>query len=283
MDGVERFLAVIRQELAADDARLEVGGRAPRGERAVWVDLDDGWRLVAVFDQDVDDLEERKQKLSTLVASFHGTIEELRREPRVPSVAREATARSELRLCLDVLCEKAMAAAAVVVDEQSPVVWGTSTGAAWLDDAERAGEAGRLLNRAAQAGFDAMEWLGRSDPATPALPKDVRDELVARRGMLRLLVSQTTAPVARLAVLRAVALARDDGDISLRDEEFSAITRRFGGIYRLALAFEGAYSELHAEPTLARALPIIERLVADLPPIDPTPVGARIFTLPRRE
>lgn len=283
MDGVGRFLALVRQELAADDARLEVGGRAPTGERVVWVELEDGWRLVASFDQEVDDLEDRKQKLVTLVDSFHGTIEDLRREPRVPAVAREATARSELRLCLDVLCERAMAAAAVVVDEQSPVVWGTSTGAAWLDDAQRAAEAGRILNRAAQAGFDALEWLGRSDPVTPALPKDVRDELVARRGSLRLLVSQTTAPAARLAVLRAVALARDEDEVSVRGDDFSAITRRFGGIYRLALAFENGYSELHAESTLARALPSIERLVADLPPIDPTPAGARIFTLPRKD
>jgi hypothetical protein len=84
-------------------------------------------------------------------------------------------------------------------------------------------------------------------------------------------------------VLRAVALARDDPDFTTRTNDFSAITRRFGGIYRLALAFENAYSDLHAEPTLARALPSIERLVRDLPPIDPTPQGARIFTLPRRD
>jgi hypothetical protein len=282
MDSVERFLAVVRQELSADDARLELGGRAPRGTSAVWVELGDGWRLVALFEQDIDDVEERHQKLATLVASFHGTLEELRREPRVPAVRPEATARSELRLCLDVLCEKAKAAAAIVVDEQSPVVWGTSTGAAWLDDAERGGEIGSILNKAANAGFDAIAWLGATSPATPALPKDVREELVARRSALRLLVSQTAAPAARLAVLRALALAREEGELTVRGDDFSAITRRFGGIYLLALAFEGPYSELHADTTLARALPSIERLVRDLPPIDPTPQGARIFTLPPR-
>lgn len=281
MDSVERFLAVVRQELAADDARLELGGRPP--EHAVWVELDGGWRLVALFDGEIDDVEDRRQKLAALVESFHGTMKELQRAPPVPALAARATARSELRLCLDVLCERAKAAAAVVVDEHSPVVWGTSTGAAWLDDAARAAEIGRILNKAAQAGFDPIAWLGQADPATPALPKDVRDELVARRSALRLLVSQTAAPAARLAVLRTVALAREDGELTVRGDDFSAITRRFGGIYRLALAFEGGYSELHADSTLARALPSIERLVRDLPPIDPTPVGARIFTLPRRE
>jgi hypothetical protein len=282
MDGVERFLALVRQELAADDARLELGGNAPTGTRAVWVELGDGWRLVALFEAEIDDAEDRRAKLDTLVESFHGTVDDIKRQHRLPAMAKQATAASELRLCLDVLCERAMAVAAVVVDEASPVVWGASTSAAWLDDAERASEVGRILDKAAQAGFDAIAWLSLDDSATPALPKDLRAELAARRPALRLLLSQTTAPTARLAVMRAVALARDEGDVAVRGDDFSAITRRFGGIYRLVLAFESPYSELHAEPTLTRALPSIERLVTDLPPIEPTPVGARIFTMPKR-
>ena len=106
-------------------------------------------------------------------------------------------------------------------------------------------------------------------------------------GHVRPLVALGLATTAFIALLifglGMTSLVLDQDVIAVRGDEFSAITRRFGGIYRLALAFESAYSELHAEPTLTRALPSIERLVADLPPIDPTPAGARILTLPRRD
>ena len=273
MDRIDRFLAVVQRELDADDARLELGGRDPSAE-AVWVDLGDGWRVVALFDAAADDAADKRERLAALVDSFDATLADLREAAPVPAVTRDATARTELRLALDVLCERSKAAAAVVVDEQSPEVWGTSGSAAWLDSATRADEDGGLLERAAEAGFDFASWLAQSDPVTPVLPKELRDALLARRSALRLLVAQTAAPAARLATLRAVALARAHDKATIRGDDFGAIVRRFGGIYRLALAFDSDYSELHAEATVARALPAIERLVRDLPPPSSPPPRA---------
>ena len=44
--------------------------------------------------------------------------------------------------------------------------------------------------------------------------------------------------------------------------------------------FDGPFSELHAEAATLKALPMIERLVLALPPIDPGPRGgARVIDL----
>ena len=58
-----------------------------------------------------------------------------------------------------------------------------------------------------------------------------------------------------------------------------ALARPFAGIYRLVATFEGDISLLHAEATVIKAMPIVERLVAEHPPVDPTPAGARVHAL----
>ena len=43
-----RFLELVARDLGADDARAELGGRAPVGPGHVFTNLSDGWRVVAV-------------------------------------------------------------------------------------------------------------------------------------------------------------------------------------------------------------------------------------------
>ena len=58
------------------------------------------------------------------------------------------------------------------------------------------------------------------------------------------------------------------------------MARAFASIYVLMLVFKGTYSELHAEAALLHALPVIERLVLALPPVEPPPKGGRVVKLP---
>lgn len=82
---------------------------------------------------------------------------------------------------------------------------------------------------------------------------------------------------AQLRVIRAISACRD----AVEDETVHAFERRFAGIYTLILVFDGAFSELHAEAAVLRALPTIEKLVTSLPPRDPIPQGAKVARLRR--
>jgi hypothetical protein len=93
-----------------------------------------------------------------------------------------------------------------------------------------------------------------------------------------------SAPSRRRFVLamRAIAAARrgpaDARVVTAETDPLGWLARRFAGIYRLVLAFDGQYSELHAEAAIIRALPVIERIVTGLPPFD-GPKGGQIVRL----
>lgn len=59
------------------------------------------------------------------------------------------------------------------------------------------------------------------------------------------------------------------------------IVRPFAGLYVVALVFDGALSEPVTLGALLHAMPVIERLVMALPPIDPSP-GGKVMRLPTR-
>jgi hypothetical protein len=63
-------------------------------------------------------------------------------------------------------------------------------------------------------------------------------------------------------------------------EELGYFARSFAGIYILVAYFPGAFSELRVEGAALHALPLIERHVLSLPPIDPGPPGGRVVKLP---
>ncbi len=63
-------------------------------------------------------------------------------------------------------------------------------------------------------------------------------------------------------------------------EGLGYFARSFAGIYVLVLYFPGPFSELHVEGTALHYLPVIERHVLGLPPIDPSPPGGKVVQMP---
>jgi hypothetical protein len=65
-------------------------------------------------------------------------------------------------------------------------------------------------------------------------------------------------------------------------EQAECIARPFAAPYIVALVFDGPLSEPTALGALLHAMPMIERLVLALPPVDPPPGGAKIMRMPVR-
>jgi hypothetical protein len=66
------------------------------------------------------------------------------------------------------------------------------------------------------------------------------------------------------------------------NESLECLARPFAGLYVVALAFEGALSEPTALGAILHAMPLIERFVLALPPVDPPPGGAKVVRMPPR-
>lgn len=119
---LEEFLAIVRRDLGAEDARiLEAGEELPKAELSLSFDLEGGRRLVATFAEPPTDIEARQRRLSMLASSFHSVLtpaERARtsRPPAAHSLHEELTA----------LVQRAGAVDALVIDAHSPVVWGTA-------------------------------------------------------------------------------------------------------------------------------------------------------------
>lgn len=64
--------------------------------------------------------------------------------------------------------------------------------------------------------------------------------------------------------------------------DLECFARPFAGLYVLGLVCQGAISEPVAVGALLHALPLIERLVLALPPVDPSPGGAKVLRMPVR-
>ncbi len=119
---MEEFLAIVRRDLGAVDARLlDRGEEAPAEGFALTCDLPGDRRLVALFAEAPPDAAARLERLSMLASSFHAILET--RERHRP--ARQPPALS-LHEELAALAQRAGAVDAVVIDARSPVVWGTA-------------------------------------------------------------------------------------------------------------------------------------------------------------
>lgn len=287
MDEVERLLEVVRKELGADDARLELGGKDP-GEGAVWCALPTGFRLVALLPEaeaprPEEELTRLREKLVFLARSFDATFD------RVSPPAPRPTGNPQHALddALDVLAGQTSAIAALVVDNDSPIFWGSSLSPRGEEDLAAAERAAEALAVANAAGLDLAAILaGETDGPVPSelersvaqLRADAGDERGEAEWHRRLTVFAATT------ALREAC--RGEGALGTRhavhDDDLAYLARSFGGIYWLLLAFEvSQFSELHAEAAMIHALPWIERLVLSLPPIDPDGGGGRVLKLRR--
>lgn len=256
VDDIERFLQIVCREVEAIDAKLELGGRPPTSPLLVAHQIREGFRLVAVFERQPLEPGDVRDKLAELAGSFADTVDASIpvATRRIDVVQSDSSASAMLDEALAVLARQADAIAAVVIDEGSPIVWGSSEPPPRIEDVETA-----------------RRIITTIDEGEALQPADVD----ALRG--------AELDPRRMAVLRAITATRGVATPRLTesDASFGVLARPFGGIYRLILAFEGSFPTLKAEGALRRALPAIERLVADLPPLDPEPRGqhGRLLTL----
>ncbi|MDB5216484.1 MAG: hypothetical protein JWO86_4411 [Myxococcaceae bacterium] len=125
MDDVyERFLTLAQRELSADDVRLLAPGESPpAAENVVVARLADGQHVVASFASPPKDVEALKRRLAMLASTFADalaapTSERMKSRPPVVISLHEE---------LKALAVRAQAHDVVVIDGDSPVVWGCAS------------------------------------------------------------------------------------------------------------------------------------------------------------
>ena len=294
MDELRRLLEIVKRALEADDTRIELGGREPRNERTIALPIGSEWRIVALFESPPPDREGKLAKLQALIAPFESLVEDA--APRIPVAGGLAIVRQrELDAQLDALAERAGARAALVFDDRSPVLWGSSVPRPldWdLDGIERART---LTNDIRAVGLDPADWLAGSAPSLEELEEARVDETVAERwshriGRLAATSPGWSAPEWREALQIGTAIhsvraecraGRVPDRIAWSDDHLGVFARGFAHIYLLTLVYDGGYSELHAEGSVVRALPYLEALVLALPPVEPPPKGAKVIAMRR--
>lgn len=241
MTPLLRLLELVQRELRADGARAEFATREPAPETTIWTALPGGFRLVVEFDEGVEDRVRLETRLEALVASFSGLAADLEAHAPRPNAP---TNTADLDEALARLAESVDAQVAMVIDDRSPMIWGSSA-----PKEGRLGIAELLALRRPGAGADA--------PTTR--------------------LSRAVARVRR----HPASTRTERWSEATHEPGFGYLARSFASIYRVVLVFEGPFSELHVEAAALHALPGIERLVLALPPVDPAPGGGRVLELVR--
>jgi hypothetical protein len=130
----DRFLALVCRELGASEAHIVEDGETPsppgddgrgqrkqRDQRELRAPLAKGGTVVATFEKAPDDRQAAQQRLEMLASTFDVNSTE------TPPVrrSRPPAARS-LRDELDALSTRAAASNAIVIDANSPILWGAA-------------------------------------------------------------------------------------------------------------------------------------------------------------
>ncbi len=288
-EAIERALSLVKQEMGCADAKLELGGRSPESPECVVALTPSGFRLVAIFDSAPEDRASASLRLRQLaVTFFDGAISAP--VPREDATQQLAQRRLDDELCA--LSGRIGATGATVIDIQSPVIWGCSEGRNHDEDLDTLLTVAQLDALARTRGVDLAVVSGlREDDRTAALSTFEGED----RSRLELLVSRMAArPLrhrqAHLIHARALEAVRkswkshrsEEGGFRrlYHGEDLGYFARLFAGIYVLVAYFPGAFSELRVEGSALHALPLIERHVLGLPPVDPNPPRGRVVKLP---
>lgn len=293
-----RWLELVKRQLHAHDARVEIGGEPPTADDTVWAELPGGRRrVVVVFAERPADVPSSRRRLEGLVASFAGMAQS--GEPRPSAGASGVGAAAELNATLARLAARADALQAIVIDATSPVLWGTSHERPPIAvDAVTVQRRAERLRRAQQAGLDPAQWLAaraagaRPSELGPALAGAARELAEEFSVLIQHQGATAEADWIRLQrVTLAVAACRqrfaalDGTSGALRDtapgDHVAWLARTFASIYVLLLVFDGPVSELRAEGAMIQSVGAIERLVLSLPPVDPPRPGGRVIRLKR--
>jgi hypothetical protein len=252
---LDRFLALVRRELGAEDARvLEAEAEPPEGELSMSCRMGDGRTVVATFAVSPLDRDAKQRRLEILTSTLDAAVDE-------PAHGRRSRApvASTLHDELSALCARAAALNVIVIDANSPVVWGA----------------------AHPEGVVAQPPLASSPrmAETPANDEGERGggmAVASRRAVLAARALPDIAALRKGKHVRSVA----------RDAEVPFVAHSFASIYLLVVVYDQPFDELRAERAIVDSLPRVERLVLALPPLDPPPpfegAGAVALRRPRR-
>lgn len=241
-----RFLALVRRELGAQEASV-IGPEDARALSASAKDdcelrctLPGGRTVVARFDEPLADGQAKLRHLEMLASTFDAVVEEAPRGSR-----SRAPAAISLQDELRVLCERASAINALVIDANSPVVWGAAHVGGVIPDAPASAGGAEPSPGVATASLHALRAV-RSLVESAGLRKGKRVRHIERSG------------------------------------EVLFLAHSFAGIYLLVLVFPSPFDELRAERAMLESMQRVERLVLALPPFDPPPdTGAGVIAIRR--
>lgn len=283
----ERFVMLAKRELQADDVRmLALGEATPEADNVLVTRLADGRHVVASFNEAPRDREALERRLTILATTF---ADALASPPSEKTRARPSAAVA-LHEELKALAARARAVDVVVIDADSPVVWGCAS----VPATPRA--RGELLLRevsdhelTSSSGDDGRPVQDLGDaPSSAAESAPVPAESFAVVSAEDLPeedepTSRALASLRRLPALDGLHKGRHLRHVE-RDGTFY-LAMSFSGIYILCLVFEAEFDELRADRAATDVLPRIERLVQALPPLDPDPpqpMGGVVALRPRR-
>jgi hypothetical protein len=123
--ALQAFLTLLQRELRADDAYLQLGGKAIDGEGRFFHALGDATSVVVAFAEPPSDAAAVHARLAALSAIFRKTLDSAVAGAARPRQAMDF-ARQRLDEELSGLSERAGAVRAFVFDTDSPVIWGAS-------------------------------------------------------------------------------------------------------------------------------------------------------------
>jgi len=256
---LDRFVALVRRELGAHEVSVFEPAGAPEaapGSHELRCSTADGRIVVARWSEplaDGADRDAKQRRLEMLASTFDAAGE----TPSHPPPSRPPASLS-LRVELQSLCERAVAINALVIDANSPILWGAARGRDIVPEA----------------------WAASPPPPEPdGAPPSVDDARLAE-------VSRHALRAVRgLVELPAIRKGKRVRHVE-RDGAAPFLVHSCAGIYLLTLVFADAFDELRAERAVLESLPRIERLVLALPPLDPDPPrkGAGVISMrrPRR-
>jgi hypothetical protein len=203
--ALHAFLAVLKQELGADDAYIQLGGKAGDGDGRFFHALGEATSVVVAFAEPPADAAEVHARLAALSATFRKTVESAVAGAARPRQAMDF-ARQRLDEELSGLSERSGAVRAFVYDFDSPVIWGASA-----VEEQHAAAGKPLLERALQALRQRNDELKQAHGHTVRLTLDEGVEALARpfAGLYVLALlfrDPLSEPIALGAVLHAVGL-----------------------------------------------------------------------------
>jgi hypothetical protein len=216
--------------------------------------LADGRKLAVAFPSAPASREALARRLEMLVLTFAQSLEDdpPRHEPRASAVQ---SLREELRS----LAARARGLDAVVIDANSPVVWGSAIAEPPVEH-----DLGNV--RLVDVSRHQLVESGRPSDGDPFGDDETPEPAVAAPTLTARAVSDVRALPALPEIPKGRHLTH-----TVAVPGFGCVARSFAGIYVLILVYDGEFDELRAERSIADALPRIERLVLALPPLDPRP------------